>query len=63
MRDLVRLLRQCLVVIEPRRVGIEPEVELILRVEIEARPSQSIVAQLHRRRALGEIARMRGRCG
>ena len=37
MRQLVRLLRQRLVVILARGVGIEPEVELVLPAEVEAR--------------------------
>ena len=37
MRDLVRLLRQRLVVDGARRLGIEAEIELILPAELEAR--------------------------
>ena len=37
MRHLVRLLGQRLVVIFARGVGIEPEVELVLPAEVEAR--------------------------
>ncbi len=37
MRHLVRFLRQRLVVIFARGVGIEPEIELVLPAEVEAR--------------------------
>ncbi len=37
MRHLVRFLRQRLVVIFSRGVGVEPEVELVLPAEVEAR--------------------------
>ena len=46
MRHLVRLLGQRLVVVFLRGVGIEPEVELVLPAEIEARARERIVAQL-----------------
>ena len=45
MRELVRLLRQRLVVIGARRVGIEREVELVLPAELEAGLRQRIVAR------------------
>ena len=41
------------------RVRVEPEIELILPAEVEARAGQSIVTKLRRRMALGEIGGMR----
>ena len=45
MGELVRLLGQGLVVVGPRRVGIEREVELVLPAELEARLGQRVVAR------------------
>ena len=60
MRDLVRILRQGLVVVGARGVGVEANVELVLPTEVEARPREGVVAHLRGRMALGEIARMGG---
>ena len=60
MRDLVRLLRQRLVVEFARRVGIESDLELILPAEVETRPAHRVVAFARRRMALGEIGGVRG---
>ena len=59
MRDLVRFLRQRLVVIFACGVGIEAEIELVLPAEVEPRARQRVVAQLRRRVALGEIGGVR----
>ena len=59
MRDLVRLLRQRLVVEVARGIGIEREVELVLPAELESRTADRVVAQFRAGMALGEIRRVR----
>jgi hypothetical protein len=49
VRQFVRLLWQRLVVAFTRGVGVEPEVELVLPAEVEARARERVVAQLRRR--------------
>ena len=74
MRHLARFLRQRLVVVGARGVGVEREVELVDPAELEPRAGQRVVAQLCRRVALGEVggvggdlvgddARLSRRCG
>ena len=46
MRDLVGFLGQRLVVIKPRGLGIEAEVELVLPAELKAGARECVVAQL-----------------
>ncbi len=60
MRHLVAVLRQRLVVIFARRVGIERQVELILPAEVEPRAADGVVAELRGGMALGEIRRVSG---
>ena len=60
MRDLVGLLGQRLVVEFPRRVGIEPEVELIFPTELEPRAADRVIAQPRRRMAFRQIGGMGG---
>jgi len=55
MRHFVRVLRQRLVVIFQRGVGIERQVELVDPAEVEARAGQRLVAQLRRRVALRQV--------
>jgi hypothetical protein len=49
VRQFVRFLGQRLVVILPRGVGVETEVELVLPAEVEARARERVVAQLRGR--------------
>ncbi len=60
MRDLVRFLRQGLVVEGPRRFRVEREVELVFPAELEARPRQGVIAQLGGRMSLGKIGGVGG---
>src|SRR5271169_1394526 len=53
VRHLVRLLGQRLVVEFARGFGVEPQVELVLPAEVEARAGERVVAQLRGRVALG----------
>ena len=46
MRDLVRVLRQRLVMEGARRVGVETEIELILPAEVESPARTRVVAQM-----------------
>jgi len=46
MRDLVGVLRQRLVVIFARGLGIEREVEMVVPAEVEARPRERVVTEL-----------------
>ena len=62
MRDLVRLLRQGLVVVLARGVGIEREVELVVPAEVEARARERVVADLRRRVAFARSAACAGSC-
>jgi hypothetical protein len=62
MRGFMRLFRQRFVMEEPRRIGIETEIELILPAEIEPRAGHSVVSDLRRRMLLGEVAGVRASC-
>ena len=55
MGDLVRLLRQRLVVEALGRIGIERQVELVLPAELETGARERVVAELGCGVALGEI--------
>ena len=60
MRQLVRLLRQGLVVEGARCFGVERQVELVFPAKLEPRPRQRIVTEFRRRMALGEVGGVRG---
>ncbi|KGD50920.1 hypothetical protein DP43_4898 [Burkholderia pseudomallei] len=60
MRDLRRILRQRFVVEFSRLVRVEPQVELVLPAELEARLRQRVVAHLRARVALRQVGRVRG---
>ena len=55
MGALVRFLRHGLVVVFHGPLGVEPEVELVLPAELEARLRQRVVARLRARVALGQV--------
>src|SRR5215212_10964984 len=59
VRELGALLRERLVVVLARDLGVEGEVELILPAELEARLRERVVAQLRARVPLGEVGRVR----
>jgi hypothetical protein len=59
MGDLVRFLRQGLVVEQARGLGVEAEIELVDPAEVEPRARQRVVAQLGGGVALGQIGSMR----
>src|SRR5690606_30636072 len=52
--------RQCLVVIGPRGVRIQPQVELVFPTELETGLGQRVVADLGTRMTFGQIGSMRG---
>ena len=60
MGDLVRVLRQRLVVVGAGGVGVEAEVELVLPAELEAGAAEGVVPHLRGRVALGQIGGVGG---
>jgi hypothetical protein len=59
MRQLVRFLRQGLVVVFTSGIGIEAQIELVIPTKLKAGFRQSIVTNLRTRMALGQISGMR----
>ena len=60
MRHFVRLFGQGLVVIIARRFRVEREIELVFLAELKPGAAQSIIADLRRRVAFGEVRSMGG---